>query len=143
MGRDPDFSLVQPKHLRTGLDLSKSDMGGLARLLIAKGVFTEQEYNEAITNAAKFAGSERVDLYAEVDGGRAEVFVRDRGVGFDPEAVPEDRRGVRESILRRMERHGGNASVRSEPGQGTEVELTLERGRGERGVVSMSPVGSA
>lgn len=53
MGRDPDLSLVQPKHMRTGLDLSKSDMGGLARLLIAKGVFTEQEYNEAITNAAK------------------------------------------------------------------------------------------
>ena len=53
MGRDPDFSLVQPKHLRTGLDLSKSDMGGLARLLIAKGVFTEEEYIEAITNAAE------------------------------------------------------------------------------------------
>lgn len=81
---------------------------------------------EAMTNAAKFAGSERVDLYAEVNGGRAEVFVRDRGVGFDLQAIPPDRRGVRDSIIGRMERHQGRASVTSEPGGGTEVELVME-----------------
>jgi signal transduction histidine kinase len=54
------------------------------------------------------------------------VFVRDRGDGFDPDRMPEDRRGVRESIVGRMERHGGKATVRSSPGSGTEVELTLE-----------------
>jgi signal transduction histidine kinase/phage shock protein PspC (stress-responsive transcriptional regulator) len=81
---------------------------------------------EAMTNAAKFAGSERVDLYAEVQSGRAEVFVRDRGVGFDPGAIPPDRRGVRDSIIGRMERHEGRASVNSEPGAGTEVELCME-----------------
>jgi signal transduction histidine kinase len=102
-----------------------------------------QAAREAMTNAAKFAGAERVDLYAEVDSARAELFVRDRGVGFDPDAVPPDRRGVRDSIVRRMERHGGHATVRSEPGQGTEVELTLERSRGERALVAMSPVGSS
>jgi hypothetical protein len=53
MGRDPSFSLTQPKHMRVGLDLSKSDAGGLARLLIAKGVFTEAEYIEAITASAE------------------------------------------------------------------------------------------
>jgi signal transduction histidine kinase len=53
------------------------------------------------------------------------VFVRDRGAGFDVGAVPADRRGVRESIVGRMERHGGQAHVRSAPGEGTEVELTL------------------
>lgn len=52
MGRDPDYRPVQPKHLRTGLDLSKSDLAGLARLLIAKGVFTEAEYIAAITASA-------------------------------------------------------------------------------------------
>jgi signal transduction histidine kinase len=102
-----------------------------------------QAAREALTNAAKFAGSERVDLYAEVDATRVEVFVRDRGVGFDPAAVPPDRRGVRDSILGRMERYGGHASIRSESGQGTEVELAVERSRGERGPVSMSPVGSS
>jgi signal transduction histidine kinase len=80
---------------------------------------------EAILNAAKFAGAARIDVYAEASDERAEVFVRDRGAGFDIGAVPTDRRGVRESIVGRMERHGGQAHVRSAPGEGTEVELTL------------------
>jgi signal transduction histidine kinase len=87
-----------------------------------------QAAREAMTNAAKFAGSERVDLYAEVEPGRVEVFVRDRGVGFDPEAIPADRRGVRDSIIARMQRHDGRAAVRSRPGEGTEVELIMEQG---------------
>jgi signal transduction histidine kinase len=81
-----------------------------------------------MTNAAKFAGSERIDLFAEVDPGRVEVFVRDRGVGFDPLAIPSDRRGVRDSIVARMERHHGRAAVHSKPGEGTEVELVMDRG---------------
>jgi hypothetical protein len=52
MGRDPDHAPTQPKHLRVGIDLSKADMAGLVRLLIAKGVFTEAEYIDAITQAA-------------------------------------------------------------------------------------------
>ena len=80
---------------------------------------------EAILNAAKFAGAGRIDVYAEASAERAEVFVRDRGAGFDPAAVPADRRGVRESIVGRMARHGGRAEVRSQPGGGTEVELSL------------------
>jgi signal transduction histidine kinase/phage shock protein PspC (stress-responsive transcriptional regulator) len=83
---------------------------------------------EAMTNAAKFARSERIDLYAEVQPGHIEVFVRDRGVGFDTQAVPEDRRGLRDSIVGRMERHRGLASIRSRPGEGTEVELKMGEG---------------
>jgi signal transduction histidine kinase/phage shock protein PspC (stress-responsive transcriptional regulator) len=82
---------------------------------------------EALTNAAKFAAEGGpVSVYGEADDERVEVFVHDRGPGFDPEAVPADRRGVRESIVGRMERHGGRARIRS-TGEGTEVELTLER----------------
>jgi signal transduction histidine kinase len=84
-----------------------------------------QAAREALSNAAKFAGSAKVDLYAEVAPGRVEVFVRDRGVGFDPGAIPADRRGVRESIVGRMERHGGRAVVHAAPGAGTEIELTM------------------
>ncbi len=80
---------------------------------------------EALTNAAKFAPDAPVSLYAEAAGGRVEVFVRDRGPGFDVGAVPADRRGVRESIVGRMARHGGRAEIRSSPGAGTEVELVL------------------
>ena len=84
---------------------------------------------EAIVNAAKFAGADGpVDVFAEVTPEHVEVFVRDRGPGFDPDAVPGARRGVRESIVGRMERHGGRAVVRAEPGAGTEVELSIERG---------------
>jgi signal transduction histidine kinase len=86
-----------------------------------------QAAREAMTNAAKFAGSEHVDLYAEMEPGRVEVFVRDRGVGFDPDGIPADRRGVRDSIIARMERHHGRAAVKSSPGAGTEVELVMER----------------
>jgi len=89
-----------------------------------------QAAREAMTNAAKFASTERVDLYAEVEPDRVEVFVRDRGVGFDPGAIPSDRRGVRDSIIARMERHHGRAAVHSRPGEGTEVELVMERGPG-------------
>ncbi|MCW2789678.1 MAG: ATPase [Aeromicrobium sp.] len=80
---------------------------------------------EAIVNAAKHAHVDRVDVYAETDGRTAQVFVRDRGVGFDPATIAEDRMGVRGSIVDRVERHGGTASVRSAPGEGTEVALSI------------------
>jgi signal transduction histidine kinase len=86
---------------------------------------------EAMLNAVKFAGEQPVSVYAELSEERIEVFVRDRGSGFDLKAVPPARRGVRESILGRMRRAGGSAVVRAAPGQGTEVALTLDR-RGRR-----------
>src|SRR4051794_29440140 len=86
-----------------------------------------QATREAVTNAAKHAGTGRVDVYAEVSLDAVDVFVRDRGSGFSLEEVPEDRYGVRRSILDRMERHGGSAEVRSAPGEGTEIRLHLPR----------------
>jgi signal transduction histidine kinase len=80
---------------------------------------------EAVLNAVKFAPDAPITVYAEVRGDRVEVFVRDRGPGFDPTAVPADRRGLRESVVGRMARHGGRAEVRSWPGEGTEVELVM------------------
>jgi signal transduction histidine kinase/phage shock protein PspC (stress-responsive transcriptional regulator) len=80
---------------------------------------------EAVVNAAKHAGVARVDVYAEVAPDGVDVFVRDRGAGFDPAAVAPDRHGVRSSILDRMRRHGGRAEVRSAPGEGTEVRLHM------------------
>jgi signal transduction histidine kinase len=82
---------------------------------------------EAMTNAAKFGAGSTVDVFAEVSPERLNVFVRDRGPGFDPATVPRDRRGVSESIVGRMRRHGGRATISSAPGSGTEVELVLER----------------
>ncbi len=82
--------------------------------------------SEATVNAAKHAGVASVDVF--VDLGRAdrvELFVRDTGVGFDPDRVDPSRLGVRSSIMGRMERLGGTAEIHSELGHGTEVELML------------------
>jgi signal transduction histidine kinase/phage shock protein PspC (stress-responsive transcriptional regulator) len=86
---------------------------------------------EAVTNAAKHAGTGKVDVYAEISDAAVDVFVRDRGRGFDPEAIDADRYGVRHSIVDRMDRHGGTGEVRSAPGEGTEVRLHLPRPRQE------------
>jgi signal transduction histidine kinase len=101
---------------------------------------------EALTNAGKHAGVRRVSAYAEVTDTEAYALVRDRGRGFDPAspngvdasagpgAAPPPasasagRRGIRDSIEERMRRPGGTATVRSAPGQGTEVELRMPLG---------------
>lgn len=90
------------------------------RSLIAAG-------REATVNAAKWSGAPVVSLFVEVEPDAVSMFVRDRGCGFDTGAVAADRRGVAESIVGRMARHGGTAEVRSTPGQGTEVELRMPR----------------
>lgn len=82
---------------------------------------------EAMVNAAKHSGADKVDVYAEVEEDRVEVFVRDRGKGFDPAAVGPDRMGVRGSIVERLRRAGGNATIRSAPAEGTEVKLEMHR----------------
>ena len=82
---------------------------------------------EALVNAAKHSGTTAADLYTEVTAERVSVFVRDRGAGFDPVAVPPDRRGLRDSVTGRLTRLGGTAEVRTAPGEGTEVELSLPR----------------
>ena len=66
-------------------------------------------------------------MYEEVEADQVTVFVRDRGCGFDPARVPTDRGGIAESITGRMHRNGGRAVIRSRPGRGTEVELTMVR----------------
>ncbi|WFB08922.1 PspC domain-containing protein [Streptomyces sp. LX-29] len=87
-----------------------------------------QAAREAMVNAAKYGGEGGpVQVYAEVEGRTVFISVRDRGPGFDLEAVPDDRMGVRESIVGRMQRNGGTARLRSAPDGGTEVELEMER----------------
>lgn len=84
---------------------------------------------EATVNAAKWSGAPAISLFAEVEPEAVSVFVRDRGRGFDPDAVAGDRRGIAESIQARMLRSGGRAVVRTAPDEGTEVELHLGRRR--------------
>jgi len=85
-----------------------------------------QATREALVNAVAH-GQPPVSVYLEVSEASIEVFVRDRGEGFDMDAIAEDRLGVRESIIGRMQRRGGNAEVVSRPGWGTEVRMRLPR----------------
>ena len=87
---------------------------------------------EAMLNAARHAGGD-VSVYIEGSTAAVDVFIRDRGPGFDAAQVPEHRLGVRESIIGRMRRAGGSASVgRGAGGAGTEVHLHFDgAGRGE------------
>lgn len=82
---------------------------------------------ESLVNAGKYAGAAPISVYAEVEPERMTVFVRDRGPGFEPAAVPEDRLGLRQSVVGRMQRHGGLATVHSVRGEGTEVALEMAR----------------
>ncbi|RDI64402.1 phage shock protein C (PspC) family protein [Nocardia pseudobrasiliensis] len=82
---------------------------------------------EALVNAAKHAGVPTIDLFAEVEPHQVSIFVRDRGAGFDPSAVPADRQGLAKSIHARIERRGGTVEVKSTPGRGTEVRIILPR----------------
>ncbi len=80
---------------------------------------------EAMVNAAKHSGAERMSLFMEVDDGAVEVYVTDQGSGFDPGSVPADRKGIAESIRSRMEKAGGEAFIESQEREGTEVVLRL------------------
>ena len=82
---------------------------------------------EAVTNAAKHAGVDRINVLVRVSPHQVRVFVNDRGVGFDPDAVPADRRGLRDSIRARLARVGGSATLETSPGGGTDIELLVPR----------------
>ncbi|WP_312180071.1 PspC domain-containing protein [Arthrobacter sp.] len=95
---------------------------GTAELTVQSSALV-QAARAALFNAAQHAGGQ-ISLYLECRPDAAEVYVRDRGKGFDQDTVPEDRLGVRESIIGRMQRHGGTARVKSSSA-GTEVHLAL------------------
>jgi len=131
---EEDYS--RARLLLAGQGLPKAAPGGYAILDqlpmgVSRAVEGERSAaaREAMTNAGRHAGVAEISVLARVGEDEASVFVRDRGAGFDPDAVAADRRGVRESIVGRMERAGGRATVVSAPGEGTEVELVLPRRR--------------
>lgn len=85
--------------------------------------------HEALTNAAQHASVPSISVFAEVSDHEVLVRVRDRGRGFDQTAdTGPNRHGIRDSIVGRMRRHGGQTSIQSTIGEGTEVELRLPVG---------------
>ena len=81
---------------------------------------------EAMANAAQHSGADQVAAFVDVGEDEIAIYVRDRGRGFDPDAVPAGAHGIAESIRGRMARAGGTATLTSSA-DGTEVELRLGR----------------
>ncbi|GAA2743913.1 ATP-binding protein [Terrabacter aerolatus] len=107
------------------------DLHGVPVQLVVTGDRPMDEHLDALVKAVREAtwnavrhASPPVSTYVEVGPVAVEAFVRDHGAGFDLDTVPDDRAGVRESIIGRMERHGGTARIRRRA-DGTEVELRL------------------
>src|SRR5438270_3866596 len=124
--------------LRDALDAMAARVERMHRVLVDAVVVGDAPMNErlralvdaageATTNAAKHSGAGTISVYAEVGDGTVNVFVRDEGAGFDAASMASDRRGISESIVGRMERNGGLATVSSTPAEGTEVHLELPR----------------
>ena len=80
---------------------------------------------EAVANAARHSRSEIISVYVEVEAGSVSGYERDQGRGFDPAAVPPDRRGIADSIVGRIERRGGSVTIDSRPDEGSEVVMRL------------------
>ncbi|WP_370328145.1 ATP-binding protein, partial [Euzebya sp.] len=102
--------------------LPADDAEGLCALVLAA--------REAMANAAAHAEVASVDVFAELEAGAVTAYVRDRGPGFDLAAVPADRQGLRGSIVGRVERAGGSATITTEPGRGTEVRISIPHDAG-------------
>ena len=99
---------------------------------------------EATVNAAKWSGADVVSLFAEVEPDAVSLFVRDRGRGFDPAAVPADRKGLAESVRARMARRGGSATVRSSsrPGhRGVAGHAAVRRGQAAEAAMTVPRAG--
>lgn len=82
---------------------------------------------EALRNALRHGAGAPVRVVAAMDGPTTEIYVRDEGPGFVLDAVPTQRRGIRDAIIGRMASVGGSAEIDTEPGAGTEVVLRLPR----------------
>jgi signal transduction histidine kinase/phage shock protein PspC (stress-responsive transcriptional regulator) len=82
---------------------------------------------EGLINAARHSGTGTVSLFVEIESDAITAFIRDHGAGFDPRAVALDRRGIADSIEGRIQRVGGEVSIASAIGRGTEVRLRIPR----------------
>jgi signal transduction histidine kinase len=81
---------------------------------------------EAMLNAARHSGDPQpIQVFARISPAEVSVFIRDRGCGFDPDTLPTDRGGVRDSIIGRIAHAGGTTTIRSNPGAGSEVQIRM------------------
>lgn len=133
-GAEPDDSGTFAQQLRRIESDVENDYGVIVELVVVGDCPSDANVTalagatrEAAVNAAKWARVPRISIYGEVEPAILSVFVRDTGIGFDPDHVARDRHGIAQSIVGRMASHGGEATIRSTVGDGTEVHLSMSR----------------
>jgi phage shock protein PspC (stress-responsive transcriptional regulator) len=131
---DPEASTLRAALQRVVTEVESAHRVPIELVVVGDDVDTDDSVTalvaasrEAMINASKHSGADRVDVYAEVGPAQVEIDVRDRGKGFDLDDVDTDRQGVRGSILDRMNRHGGRAEIRTSPGEGAELRMWIPR----------------
>jgi len=82
---------------------------------------------EAMTNGAKYSGTNTEDLYAAIEEGAVAIYVRDEGRGFDVETVQLGH-GLEHSVRGRVRDIGGEVYIDSTPGEGTEIKVSAVPG---------------
>ncbi|WP_382307530.1 ATP-binding protein [Herbiconiux sp. UC225_62] len=103
------------------------DLGGTVPARVLEGLYSATV--QAIVNSIQHAGdgaARTISVHGRGTPGRPEVtvVVADTGTGFDVDAVPPDRLGVRISIRERVDAVGGTTDIRSIPGAGTTIAIT-------------------
>jgi signal transduction histidine kinase len=131
--------------LRKRLEAVEGRAGVEARVVVDEFVKlpggVEQELyriaQEALNNALKHAAAASVVVYLRRSNGKTEMEIVDDGVGFNPEVLP-DRGGMGlKSIRERAEQVGGMVTIRSEPGKGTSVKVSVQHSAvGDRGSIT-------
>jgi signal transduction histidine kinase len=79
---------------------------------------------EAMLNAAVHSGSTSIELFSDTSDGSVVVYVRDRGIGFDPVRL-SPHRGIGRCV-ERIAAAGGELSIRTTVGEGTECKIQVQ-----------------
>ncbi|WP_353988538.1 sensor histidine kinase [Ruicaihuangia caeni] len=123
---DTPFQDAVTRSRLDGLDVALTgDVHAIARLDETRGSALARAVEQCLSNVRRHSGTNRAEVAVLEGEGELTVVIVDAGTGFDPDSIADDRLGVRESILGRMERAGGAARIWSTPGHGTSVLLSL------------------
>jgi signal transduction histidine kinase len=117
--------LVEEFQKRSGIRCTLEFLGTETRLAEDKSIMMFRIMQESLTNISRHAGAENVEITVGLDATRFHLEVKDDGCGFDVEAVGRRKTfgllGIRERVI--MLR--GELSIRSSPGAGTEVSVSI------------------
>ncbi len=101
------------------------DLDGLVRLSAEALDSLTGALAQCLTNVAKHSGQSSVEVVVLTAGDFISVTIIDTGTGFDPDAIPDDRMGIRLSVQARIEAVGGRTRIWSNPDTGTAVMLQI------------------